>query len=209
MDKQGVLLVVSGPSGVGKGAVIGELLRRYPEVRKSVSCTTRRPRPGEVEGEDYYFVTPADFQNLREADGLLEWAVVHQDLQYGTPRRPVEEALARGEDIILEIDYQGARSVRQLMGERAALVFVAPPRWETLVSRLRGRSTEDEEATHKRLASAIHELAHVELFEYLIINDDLTTAVAELAAILSAERLRLERLDWKPFVEKLREEASH
>jgi guanylate kinase len=206
--KEGVLLVVSGPSGVGKGAVIGELLSRHPEVQKSVSCTTRNPRPGEVEGRDYFFVTATDFAQLREDEGLLEWAVVHQDLQYGTPRQPVEEALAQGKDIILEIDYQGARSVRQIMGERAALVFVAPPRWDSLVSRLRGRSTEDEEATCKRLASAIHELAHVELFEYLIINDDLQVAVGELEAILLAERQRLDRMDWKPFVEGLRKEAS-
>ncbi|MHB8995553.1 MAG: guanylate kinase [Armatimonadota bacterium] len=208
MVKEGVLLVVSGPSGVGKGAVIGELLSRHPEVKKSVSCTTRNRRPGEVEGRDYFFVTATDFAQLREDEGLLEWAVVHQDLQYGTPRQPVEEALAQGKDIILEIDYQGARSVRQIMGERASLVFVAPPRWDSLVCRLRGRSTEDEEATRKRLASAIHELAHVELFEYLIINDDLQVAVGELEAILLAERQRLDRMDWKPFVEGLRKEAS-
>lgn len=208
MTKQGVLLVVSGPSGVGKGAIIAELLRRHPEVHKSVSCTTRAPRPGEVEGDDYFFVTPAKFHELREQEGLLEWAVVHQDLQYGTPREPVEASLTQGQDIILEIDYQGARSVRELMGDRASLVFVAPPRWQDLVSRLRGRSTEDEEATGKRLASAIHELAHVELFEYLIINDDLEVAVTELQAILLAERQRLDRLDWRPLVERLREEAS-
>lgn len=208
MTKQGVLLVVSGPSGVGKGAVIGQLLSRHPEVAKSVSCTTRHPRPGEVEGRDYFFVTPAQFADMRESEQLLEWAVVHQDLQYGTPRGPVEEALAEGHDIILEIDYQGARSVRNIMGDRATLIFVAPPRWQDLVDRLRGRSTEDEDATCKRLASAIHELAHVELFQYLIINDDLQTAVGELEAILLAERQRLDRMDWQPFVESLREEAS-
>lgn len=208
MRKQGVLLVVSGPSGVGKGAVIGELLARHPEVGKSVSCTTRGPRPGEVDAQDYFFVTPAQFTQMREEERLLEWAVVHQDLQYGTPRGPVEAALAQGQDIILEIDYQGARSVRNIMGDRATLVFVAPPRWEDLVNRLRGRSTEDEEATRKRLASAIHELAHVELFEYLIINDDLQTAVGDLEAILLAERQRLDRMDWQPFVESLRKEAS-
>ncbi|MGE5532467.1 MAG: guanylate kinase [Bacteroidota bacterium] len=183
-------------------------MARHPEVHKSVSCTTRDPRPGEVEGQDYFFVSPAQFAQLREDEGLLEWAVVHQDLQYGTPRQPVEEALAQGKDIILEIDYQGARSVREIMGDRAALVFVAPPRWDSLVSRLRGRSTEDEEATRKRLASAIHELAHVELFEYLIINDNLQVAVGELEAILLAERQRIDRMDWKPFVEGLRKEAS-
>lgn len=208
MVKHGVLLVVSGPSGVGKGAVISELLKRQPTVQRSVSCTTRAPRPGEVPGRDYYFVTPAEFAQMRENGELLEWAVVHQDLQYGTPRKPVEQALANGQDIVLEIDYQGARSIYSIMGDEAPAVFVAPPRWQDLVTRLRGRQTEDEEATRKRLASAIHELAHVEFFKYLIINDDLADAVAELEAILVAERQCVKRLDWKPFIESLLKEAG-
>lgn len=209
LTKQGVLLVVSGPSGVGKGAIINQLLQRQPTVLRSVSCTTRSPRPGEVEGRDYYFVTAADFDRMRQQDELLEWAVVHQDLQYGTPRLPVEKALAEGTDIILEIDYQGARSVRAALGDRAKLVFVAPPNWEALVARLQGRSTESDDATRKRLASAVHELAHVELFEYLLVNDCLQTAIGELEAILVAERLRRERLNWRPFVDGLLKEAGH
>jgi guanylate kinase len=141
LKRQGVLLVVSGPSGVGKGTIISEILRRRPEVRRSVSCTTRSPRPGEVDRVNYYFVDRHEFAHLRDSDRLLEWAVVHQDLFYGTPREPVEEALAEGRDIILEIDYQGARSVRHLMGDRATLVFIAPPRWEALSDRLEGPST--------------------------------------------------------------------
>lgn len=206
---QGVLLVVSGPSGVGKGAVIRELLRRQPGVSRSVSCTTRDPRPGEVEGRDYHFVTTEQFRAMRDAEQLLEWAVVHQDLLYGTPREPVETALARGEDIILEIDYQGARSVRQIMGERATLLFIAPPTWQDLVGRLEGRSTETPEATRKRLGSAIHELAHVEFFEYLIVNDDLEQAVDELESVLVAERHRLTRQDWRPLVDQLLRDAGH
>lgn len=209
MRKQGVLLVVAGPSGVGKGTITSEILKAHPEVRRSVSCTTRDPRPGEVEGEDYCFVSVEQFQQMREAGELLEWALVHQDLLYGTPKAPVEQALERAEDIILEIDYQGARSVRQIMGDRATLVFVAPPSWDDLENRLEGRSTEDGEATKKRLGSAIHEFAHVELFEYLIINDDLEAAVRQLEAILLAERQRLERLDWRPFVETLMRGAGH
>ena len=211
MTRQGVLLVVSGPSGVGKGAVIGELLAGRPEVAKSVSCSTRSPRPGEIDGIDYHFVTPAEFERMRDGGELLEWATVHQDLQYGTPRGPVEAALAAGQDIILEIDYQGAQSVREIMGERAAFVFIAPPRWEDLVERLKGRSTESPEATAKRLASAIREfeaLVNLNLFEYLIINDRLAIAVSELEAILLAERQKLERLDWRPFVAGLLEEAG-
>ena len=208
LGKQGVLLVVAGPSGVGKGTIVDRVLERHPEVRRSVSCTTRGPRPGEVDGRDYFFVTPAVFDHMRQTGDLLEWAVVHQDLLYGTPRQPVEEALADGRDIILEIDYQGARSVRSLMGERATLVFVAPPTWQDLIKRLRQRSTESEEATHKRLASAIHELAHVEIFEYFVINGHLETAVAELEAILLAERQRAARVDWQPLVEGLLKEAG-
>ncbi|NPV46915.1 MAG: guanylate kinase [Armatimonadetes bacterium] len=201
-------MVVSGPSGVGKGTVIARMLARLPDVSRSVSCTTRPPRPGEVAGRDYHFVSTDEFRRMREAGELLEWAVVHQDLLYGTPRRPVEEALATGQDIILEIDYQGARSVRQILGERAVLVFIAPPSWGALVERLQGRSTEDAEATSKRLASAIHELAHVEAFEYLIINDDLDAAVDNLQGVLLAERQRLTRLQWRPFVEDLLREAG-
>lgn len=208
MNRQGVLLVVSGPSGVGKGTIISEVMRRHPDVRRSISCTTRQPRPGEVDKRDYFFIGTDEFAHLRDSGHLLEWAVVHQDLFYGTPREPVEEALAEGRDIILEIDYQGARSVRQLMGDRATLVFIAPPRWEALSDRLEGRSTEDQEATRKRLASAVHELAHVELFEYLIVNDDVAAATDELEAVLMAERAQLNRLDWKPFVDGLLREAG-
>ena len=208
MNRQGVLLVVSGPSGVGKGTIIAEIMRRRPDVRRSISCTTRPPRPGEVDKRDYFFISTEEFAHLRDSGQLLEWAVVHQDLFYGTPREPVEEALAEGCDIILEIDYQGARSVRGLLGDRATLVFIAPPQWQALSDRLQTRSTEDPEATHKRLASAVHELAHVELFEYLIINDDVALATDQLEDILMAERAQLNRLDWKPFVDGLLREAG-
>jgi guanylate kinase len=161
-----------------------------------------------VDKRDYFFIGTDEFAHLRDSGQLLEWAVVHQDLFYGTPREPVEEALAEGRDIILEIDYQGARSVRGLMGDRATLVFIAPPQWQALSDRLEGRSTEDPEATHKRLASAVHELAHVELFEYLVVNDDLGQATDELEAILLAERSQLNRLDWRPFVDGLLREAG-
>ncbi len=193
---------------MGKGTVIARMLAQQPGVSRSVSCTTRGPRPGEVAGRDYHFVSADEFHRMRDAGELLEWALVHQDLLYGTPRGPVEEALAAGQDIILEIDYQGARSVRQILGERAVLVFIAPPTWEALVQRLQGRSTEDDEATRKRLASAIHELAHVEAFEYLIVNDNLDRAVNDLQSVLLAERQRLERLDWRPFVDQLLREAG-
>ncbi len=204
--KSGVLLVVSGPSGVGKGTVIERVLARHPEVARSVSCTTRRPRRGEQDGREYRFVSLEQFRHMVIAGELLEYARVHQDLWYGTPRAPVEAALASGQDITLEIDYQGARSVRQLMGGRAVLVFVAPPSWQELVRRLEGRSTESQEATAKRLDSARQEFKHIGMFEYLVVNDDLDEAVRQLEAILMAERCRLSRTQWQQLQARLEEE---
>jgi guanylate kinase len=195
--RSGILLVVSGPSGVGKGTVIDGLLARHPEVRVSVSYTTRRPRPGEVEGRDYHFVSKEEFERLRAAGELLEWAVVHEDLCYGTPRRPVEEALGRGEDMVLEIDYQGARAVRRLLPHHTVLTFIAPPSWEALRWRLQKRHTEQPEEVAKRLASAQREIAHMNMYHYIIVNDDLTAAVDQLEAVLLSERCRVARAPWR------------
>ncbi len=207
MRKSGVLLVVSGPSGVGKGTVIDRLLVRHPEVARSISCTTRQPRAGECDGDDYHFVSVEEFRRLLGAGEFLEYARVHQDLWYGTPRKPVEEALAAGTDITLEIDYQGARSVRLLLGSRAVLVFIAPPSWQELVRRLEGRSTESGQATAKRLASARQEFKHMGMFEYVVLNDVIDNAVVQLEAILEAERCRLRRTDWQRLQSKLLEES--
>jgi guanylate kinase len=208
LNRQGVLLVVSGPSGVGKGTVIRELLAAHPEVSRSVSCTTRAPRPGEVDGDDYHFISVEEFGRLRSESGFLEWASVHGDLLYGTPREPVLQALARGEDIILEIDYQGARSVRTHLGGRAVLVFIAPPSWEALHNRLVGRETESEADVRRRLNTALAEIAHLDLFEYVVVNDDLAQAVGQLEAILLGERNRLGRLDWRGLQAGLLQEAE-
>lgn len=193
---RGILLVVAGPSGVGKGTMISGLLERHPRVQWSVSCTTREPRPGEVEGQDYYFVSSAEFQRMKTAGELLEWAIVHGTHAYGTPRAPVEEALAAGEDMVLEIDYQGARSIRQALPE-AVLVFVAPPSVEALLSRLDGRNTEDDEAVLRRLRSARTEFRHIGMFHFLIVNDDLDAAIEALDAVYLAEHQRLHRADWR------------
>jgi guanylate kinase len=203
-----MLLVVSGPSGVGKGTVINRVLERHPEARLSVSCTTRAPRPGEVEGRDYQFVSVAEFERRRDAGEFLEWAVVHQDLYYGTPRRAVEEAIDRGEDIIFEIDYQGARALRTQMPQRAVLVFMAPPSWQALVERLRNRQTESPEAFRKRLATARREIEHMSMFQYVIVNDRIETAAAELEAILVAEHHRLVRVDYEALQARLLAEAE-
>ncbi len=204
----GVLLVVSGPSGVGKGTVIAGVLAAHPEVRRSISCATRPRRPGEQDGQDYYFISPKEFERKQQAGEFLEWATVHKDLKYGTPRRPVEEALQAGQDIILEIDYQGARAVREQLGEKAVLVFIAPPSWEALLERLQKRHTESQEAIEKRLASARREIANIQMYEYVIINDELPEAIRALEAVLIAERHRRQRSDWQRLQQRLGEEAD-
>ena len=163
---RGILLVVAGPSGVGKGTMISGLLQRHPRVQWSVSCTTREPRPGEVEGRDYYFVSPTEFERMIAAGELLEWAIVHGADAYGTPRAPVEQALAAGRDMVLEIDYQGARSIRQALPE-AVLVFVAPPSADALLSRLEG-ATLRTAGQLRHLRSARTEFQHIGMFQFLM-----------------------------------------
>jgi guanylate kinase len=189
--------VVSGPSGVGKGTLIREVLAAHPNARRSISCTTRPPRCGERDGEDYHFVCAERFAQMREAGQFLEWAVVHQDIHYGTPRAPVERSLAEGKSVILEIDCQGAQTVRETMGAQSASVFVAPPSWEALVERLCGRGTESPDAVSKRVASARRELAEIGQFDYIVVNECIPAASEQLLAILVAEECRRERCDWR------------
>jgi len=206
--RQGVLLVVSGPSGVGKGTLIAGLLARRPEVRVSVSCTTRPPRPGEVEGREYFFVSLEEFSRRREDGALLEWAEVYPGLLYGTPRQAVEETLARGEDLILEIDDQGAQSVRAALGERAVLVCVAPPSFAALHERLAGRRTESPESLRERLATAHGEIANMGRYDYVIINREVEPAVEALEAVLLAERHSLRFAGWQALQSRLLAEAA-
>ncbi len=155
----------------------------YPQVWLSVSATTRKPRPGEVEGRHYHFVDEAEFDRLEREGQLLESAVVHGRARYGTPRRPVEQALAEGRPAMLEIDLQGARQVRRAMPD-ALFVFLAPPSWEELVSRLVGRGTETEEEREVRLATARTELAAAEEFDVTIVNDDVASAAEHLVSLM-------------------------
>jgi guanylate kinase len=178
-----VLLVLSGPSGVGKGTIVQRLRERFPGLWESVSYTTRPRRPTEVDGRDYHFVSRPEFEALRDAGGFLEWFEVFGDLK-GTPRRPVEEHLAAGDDVVLEIDVQGALRVRGLLPE-AVLVFVAPPSLEELHRRLRDRGTESPAALERRLGEAERELARASEFDHVVVNDDLDRVVAEVAGILA------------------------
>ncbi len=177
------LTVLAGPTAVGKGTVAAEIRAHHPEIWISVSATTRKPRPGEIHGRHYWFVSEEEFDQLVADGQLLEWAVVHQRARYGTPRRPVEEALASGRPALLEIDLQGARQVRESMPE-AQFVFLKPPSWEELVRRLVGRGTETEEERERRLATAREELAAEPEFDVTIVNTEIHAAAQELVALM-------------------------
>lgn len=185
-DGSGRLTVLAGPTAVGKGTVAAHVRRHHPEVWISVSVTTRRPRPGEVHGRHYWFLTEAEFDQMVEREELLEWAVVHHSARYGTPRRPVAEALATGRPALLEIDLQGARQVRERMPE-AMFVFLKPPSWEELVRRLVGRGTETAEERDRRLETAREELAAEPEFDATVTNTDVHLAAEELVALMKPE----------------------
>jgi guanylate kinase len=178
------LTVLSGPSGVGKGTVVAEVRRRYPEVWVSVSVTTRSPRPGEVDGVDYHFIDGPEFDRLVATNGLLEWAE-YAGNRYGTPLGPLRERLAGGAPALLEIELQGARQVRERDPE-AQLVFLAPPSWAELVDRLSGRGSESPDVQQRRLAIAKAEMAAADEFDVIIVNDDVARAADQLVGLLTA-----------------------
>ncbi len=190
--RSGILFVVSSPSGGGKGTLIHRVLTRVPNnLSYSVSYTTRAPRNGEVEGRDYFFVTPQKFAEMIEAEEFLEWAHVHSKL-YGTSRQQVSKEVSEGRDIILEVDVQGAASVRGLVRDSVS-IFILPPSLEILRERLATRGTDSPEELELRLGNAPEELRNYQAFDYVIINDDAARAAAQLASIIDAERARLER----------------
>lgn len=175
--------MLAGPTAVGKGSVSAAIRKRHPEVWISVSVTTRPPRPGEVDGVHYGFVDDRRFDELVERDELLEWAVVHQTARYGTPRVPVDEAVAEGRLALLEIDLQGARQVRESMPD-ALFVFLAPPSWEELVRRLVGRGTESDEQRVRRLETAVREMAAEPEFDVTVVNTAVHAATEELVGLM-------------------------
>jgi len=178
------LVVLAGPTAVGKGTVSTYIRDNYPDVHLSVSATTRKPRPGEVDGVHYFFVSDDEFDDLIESGQMLETATVHNSFRYGTPRPPIDAALAEGKSVLLEIDLQGARSVRRAMPE-AVLVFLLPPTWEELVRRLIGRDTEDSVEQARRLETAKIELAAQDEFDYKVINSEVSRAAQEVVDLLS------------------------
>ncbi len=178
------LFVISGSSGVGKGTVIKEFLKKHPDFKLSVSCTTRGMRAGEVHGENYFFLTKAEFEKCIENNEFLEWAEFSGN-HYGTKKSFVDECLNKGDNLILEIDTKGALNVKRLMPD-AVLIFIAPPSLEELEARLRGRHTETEEAIQKRLASIKLEIENSKKFDHIVVNDTVENAVKKLEKLMVA-----------------------
>lgn len=187
----GVLLVISGPSGAGKGTVCRALRQMRPALKLSVSATTRAPREGEIDGVHYFFKTHEEFAQMQRQGQFLEWAQVYGNC-YGTPISFVRDTIANGDNLLLEIDIQGALNVKRIFPE-AVLVFVVPPSLEVLRSRLAGRGTESEASLATRCAAAQAELAYMPQYDYLVINDELEDAVRQTDAILTAEACRMAR----------------
>lgn len=184
VNGKGRLVVLAGPSAVGKSTVVQRLRKEVEDLYFSVSMTTRDPRPGEVDGKDYFFVSPESFQERIDAGEMLEWADIHGGLQRsGTPATPVRDALDAGRPVLVEVDLAGARNIKQIMPE-AVTVFLAPPSWEVLVERLTGRATETEDVIARRLQTARAELAAQDEFDDVIVNNDLDEAVQGISDIL-------------------------
>ncbi len=185
----GNLLIVCAPSGTGKTSLVNELLKADPKIKLSVSCTTREPRPGEVDGREYHFVTEQKFEQMVEHGEFLENALVHGN-RYGTSQRWIADQRAAGADILLEIDWQGAAQVRKLIPE-AIGIFILPPSFDTLLARLNKRAQDPPDVIARRLAAAREEISHFSEFDYVIINDEFNEAVQDLICIVRAQRLRL------------------
>jgi len=190
--RRGLMLVLSSPSGAGKTTLSRRLLESDPAVALSVSVTTRKPRPGEVDGRDYHFIDAARFDAMVKGDELIEWARVF-DNSYGTPRRPVEDALAHGRDVLFDVDWQGTQQLREKSRADLATVFILPPSIDELERRLRARAQDSDDIIKDRMAKAADEMSHWAEYDYVVINHDIGQAFADVQAILAAERLRRER----------------
>lgn len=203
MPRRGVLLILSSPSGAGKSTLTRNLVDQDHGIRLSVSVTTRQRRASEIDGVHYRFIPVADFIELRERGDLLEWAEVHGNF-YGTPRKPVETALASGEDMMFDIDWQGTRQIVEKMRDDVVSVFILPPSMAELRARLERRAEDSPEVIARRLRNAREEIAHWGSYDYVLVNDDLQRTFGDLRAILGAERLRRQRHPaLAPFIETL------
>ena len=194
-ERRGLMFVLSSPSGAGKTTLSRLLMERMPDMRMSVSVTTRPKRPGEVEGHDYHFVDKARFSAMEKNGDLLEWATVFENL-YGTPRKPVEQALAAGHDVLFDIDWQGTQQLRQRARSDVVSVFLLPPSAEALEARLHSRAQDSHEVIRGRMSRASHEMSHWAEYDYVVVNNDLDEAYSKIESILQVERLRRERQMW-------------
>ncbi|MFV0367063.1 MAG: guanylate kinase [Hyphomicrobiaceae bacterium] len=193
LTRRGILLVLSSPSGAGKTTLAKRLLQEEADnICMSVSVTTRTPRPGEVDGKDYHFVSKDEFQRMRDGGRLLEWAEVFDNF-YGTERAQVEDFVKRGHDVLFDIDWQGARQLAEAMPHDLVRVFILPPSGRALEQRLKSRNMDSPEVVARRMAKAADEISHWPEYDYVIVNHDVDESYAELKAVITAERLRRER----------------
>jgi len=191
-ERRGIMLVLSSPSGAGKSTIARNLLEQTDNLELSVSMTTRPRRGSEIDGVHYHFVSQREFERLRESDALVEWAQVHGNF-YGTPRDPVEKAMAEGRDMLFDIDWQGGKQLMEKARDHVVSIFILPPTMEELMARLHRRAEDTEEVIERRLANAAEEIKHWREYDYVIVNDDLESAFRRAEAILMAERLRRDR----------------
>ncbi|OJT99242.1 MAG: guanylate kinase, partial [Rhizobium sp. 63-7] len=192
IQRRGLMLVLSSPSGAGKSTIARNLLESVPGLSLSVSVTTRARRPSEIAGRHYHFISVREFERMRDSDSLLEWAEVHGNF-YGTPREPVEVAMAEGRDMLFDIDWQGARQLQEKMAADVVSIFVLPPTMTELQSRLHRRAEDTEEVIATRLANSRSEIEHWREYDYVLINDDLDIAFDTVQCIVKAERVRRDR----------------
>jgi len=194
-NRRGIMVVLSSPSGAGKTTLTRKLLKENPDMAMSVSATTRQPRPGEKDGEDYYFISKNKFTDMVDADEFLEYAKVFDNF-YGTPRAPVEAALGDGRDVVFDIDWQGAQQLTQAAADDLVKIFILPPNMVELEKRLRTRAQDSDEVIAKRMSKSENEISHWPEYDYVIVNENVDIAMNELRTIVLSERMRRRRQPW-------------
>ena len=194
-NRRGIMVVLSSPSGAGKTTLTRMLLKENPDMAMSVSATTRQPRPGETDGEDYYFISKNKFTDMIDEDEFLEHAKVFDNF-YGTPRAPVEQALGDGRDVVFDIDWQGAQQLTQAAADDLIKIFILPPNMVELEKRLRTRAQDSDEVIAKRMSKSENEISHWPEYDYVIVNEDVDVAMNELRTIVASERMRRRRQPW-------------